>query len=308
MKVIKDVEKLEKAMLWKYSFMDYSNLCLVHYDTEGGELDLTEDLLTLSKDKFLRCILGFELLHACMLSSAWINSTLDFRNRIEYGDLCMTNRPYMRNQFELLLCTLGGELAWPIKNPDATIGGFLKMIEPTIAVQLFKSRLSGLTGGTPDEVVRFVEEHIPRIRQNIESSMVKTGTGVKKGGAVDGDDDSRKSPSKNGKRAIGGGGAFKNKRGDLDEEKPSGQGEVEEGDKQLEKRVSRPKSEDPCLSHLGFLLGTYGRDCKYGAECGFTHKGITEVSKVTALASLAISKTPEKLVEIFKKAIEEKLT
>jgi hypothetical protein len=129
-RVMTNEELLKKVLLWKYLFMDHSNLCLMHFDLDTrAELDLSGDLLSLRKDKFLRCILGFELVYACMCSSAWINSTLDFRNRVEYGDLSMTNRPFLRNKFELMLCTFGGELSWPISQKPGLVCGRVSKID-----------------------------------------------------------------------------------------------------------------------------------------------------------------------------------
>jgi hypothetical protein len=132
----------------------------MHYDSESAEevvLDLKGDLANLSKDKLIRCLLNLELFNTCYLSRAWINCTLVFRNRIEYGDLYMANRLLVRNAVELLLCTLGGELSWPMINPDTTKEGFIKVTEPGIVVKIFKDRLVKITQGTPDE--RVVQLH-----------------------------------------------------------------------------------------------------------------------------------------------------
>jgi hypothetical protein len=179
------------------------------------------------------------------------------------------------------------------------------LIDPAVAVQLFKTRLTEISGGTPDEVAQFSEEHVPRIRQNIEASQAKSGPSKKAG---QGEVEEKKG---GGKKSPGGGGALKNKRVETaEEEKSSGSGgEDAGGDKHPEKRVFRgTKSEEPCLGHLGYLLGVYKYVCRFGTGCGFTHKELSEVSKVSALASLSVSKTtPDKLVELFKKEIEEKL-
>jgi hypothetical protein len=299
MRVVTNPDLFGKAIQFGFVFLDHSNLCLMHYDSESDEvLDLKGDLLNLSKDKLIRCLLNLELFNTCYLSRAWINCTLVFRNRVEYGDLYMANRLLVRNAVELLLCTLGGELSWPMINPDASKGGFIKVTEPGVVVKIFKDRLAKITQGTPDELSNYTEILVPMLM----SRMSTLDTNPKKLGNGGGDED-KVSTKGNGKAGGGGGAGSKNKRTETEQE-------VGGGTTEPEKRSTRPKgvpSEDHCSSHLGYLMGVYSRDCKYD-DCLFSHKGVAEVPKDVALAALASKRLPEKLAELFRKACEEKLT
>jgi hypothetical protein len=167
-----------------------------------------------------------------------------------------------------------------------------------MAVGLFKSRLAGLKGGTPDECRRFLEEIVPRMLRKMALSSVK------KGEAKDPKEEEKSTTKGNGNKQ-GGGKVGKVKRSEAD----ASIGEEADSDKQVEKKTPVRKSEDPCLSHLGHLMGVYSRECRFGeASCCFTHKGVAEVSKALALSCLAGSKIiPEKIRESFKKEIEDKL-
>jgi hypothetical protein len=284
MRVVTNPDLFGRAIQFGFMFLDHANLCLMHYDVETNEekFDLQADLSSLSKDKLIRCLLHLEIVNTCFLSRAWINCTLVFRNRIEYGDLYMANRLLVRNAVELVLCTLGGELSWPMLNPDTTKGGFLKVTEPAIVVRIFKDRLAKITQGTPDELSNYTETLVPMLMSRMSSSDMspkKVGNGL----------DEKQGKGNN--KVAGGGAAGKTKRG-IDGE--------QEGLKVV-------KSEEHCSSHLGYLLGVFSRECKFD-DCSFSHKGVSDVPKDVALAALALKKLPEKLAEAFRKACEEKLT
>lgn len=314
MKAVTDMAVFTRALNWRWIFMAQSGLSLMHFDLDGGPLNLLHELTNLTKERLIRCLEGLELYLTCFLSLAWYNCTLELRTRLDIGSLNIVYMSYLRNRIENILCEFGEALRWPIPNPDKTIGGFLKIRSPEIVVQMFTKLLDGLIGGTSDEYAAYRNDEAAHLATLLkpEKGLLKLADQEEE---EEGDEGGKhKKKRKRGKGVVtdkivggGDGGGVKIPAGSSPSPKTSGGGSTSVGGATSKPRVVSTVPNAFCMSHLGHLLGVYPAECSF-ASCYWPHLGPTEVTKEVALETLArAKKMPDHYRAALLKAIEATL-